>query len=502
MANANLNEDKELLAAYTVLDAAYKNAVLRYIPGTAAGAAADLSPTAIEDPATAVGVPSIAVGAAGDPDPVLFTFTVPDANNEPQVRILLVKVDTPVPGGSSTGRYSVLKPHEPPSGTWETLARDVYLLAKDGSTRVAGNPHALAHTPDGLYIIDYDSQKIWPLGITELDGEIDPDGGSVDHELDGVPIDVGAIVPDFPANAKGQDLVYLRDDDNDDEYLFVLYQVPNPSVSSGYDLSWLVRLKKNASGIFVYDIHTDVGMNAQAIIPVTGSNGKSLFVPALGGIQHDGSTNGENSTIHVAAPFVAADDFEAEELVKGDNAPSTPATFDIAAIAASVNGTVYILTFTFASGYSALNWKLYKTTVDQLLDAGDTNLSVLEELPNNTNPGRILTVAAQGPTGGIDGYGGLNYWNIVMENGSAAAGNRLWFRRDGIQAHDANNYSASPRVFDWGLALGETGGVNINSFDLAAETIRQARAGVSSTRGFKSFKTAAAPTEEEEEEKA
>jgi hypothetical protein len=494
------NENQELLAAFTVLDVGYQNAALRYIPGAAAGDALDISPAAIENPATAVGVPSLAVGADDDPDPVLFTFTVPGqtTGSGPELRVLLVKVSTPTAGGTSTGRYSVLDPHNPPSGTWETVARDVYLQygvdEKGNPVNAAGNPHAVAQAGDTLYIIEYDTQKIWSLGIDDLDGLITTPSAVATYTLD-APIDLGpGTTAALPSTAKGQDLIYLTD--GEDEYLFALYQVPDSGAATGYTDSVLVRLKKNTSGAFEYDDKANVGLNAQSIIPVTGSGGVSLLVPAIGGMQNAGSTNEEESNIYKVAPFAASFNTAAAVVLTGDPMPSSgmPTAYDIAAIAAQAagNGVVYILTYTFAAGWSALNWKLYKTTANQLLAVtGTPTLSSLV--------GTALTVAAQGPTQGVQGYGGLSYWDILYENGTAAAADRLWFRKDGILVNDAQGYGASPRVFAPGLALGQTGGVNINSFNLAAETIRQAKAGVSLKRGFKSVKARAA--EEEEEEK-
>jgi hypothetical protein len=503
MSEQNVNAEKELLAAFTVLDVGYQNAALRYIPGAAAGSALDISSGAIENPATAVGVPSLAVGADDDPDPVLFTFTVPGTTtgSGPELRVLLVKVSTPTAGGTSTGRYSVLDPHNPPSGTWETVARDVYLQygvdEKGNPVNVAGNPHAVAQAGDTLYIIEYDTQKIWSLGIDDLDGLITTPSAVATYTLD-APIDLGpGGEEELPANAKGQDLIYLTDTSG--EYLFALYQVPDSGAATGYANSVLVRLKKDAaSGAFVVnDTPAEVGPNAQSIIPVTNSGGAvSLLIPAIGGMQNAGSTNGTDSNIHKADPFAASFRASAVELLTGDPMPSagTPTSFDIAAVAAQAagNGVVYILTYTFAAGWTALNWKLYKTTANQLLAlTGSPTLSSLV--------GTALTVADSDNTAGIQGYGGLSFWDVLYENGTVAAADRLWFRKDGIRIDSAQTYGTDPRVFDPGLALGQTGGDNINSFNLAADTIRQAKAGVSLKRGFKSVKARAAGEEEEEE---
>ena len=489
---SNQDSNRELLAAYTVLDGGYKNAVLRYVAGEAAGDALDIT-GAIDSPATAVGVPSVAVGADDDPDPELFSFTVPVSGGDPLVRILLVKVSTPTPGGTSTGRYSVLDPHDPPSGTWTTLARDVYLT--DGTNRVAGNPHAVAQAGNTLYIIEYDTRKIWPLGIHELDGQIGEP--TVDHPLAGAPIDLGVSPASLPADAKGQDLIYLKNGD-EDEYLFALYQRPQNSSASSYYPSVLVRLKKNAaSGLFEFNGKASVGPNAQSIIPVwNGSGAISLLIPAIGGEQQgDGTTNETASTIHKADPFAAT--FTATGIVTGDAMPPSgaPATFDIAAIAAQAanNGVVYILTFTFAADYTELNWKLYKTTANQLL-----NIIPIPQPPTLSSlEGNVLTLVISATTLGIDGYGGLSFWDILYENGTAAAADRLWFRKDGIEIHSAQNYPTIRR-FAPGLGFGQTGGDNINAFDLVAETIRQAKAGVSLKRGFKAVKVQAAAEEEEE----
>jgi hypothetical protein len=502
---SNQDSNRELLAAYTVLDVDYKNAALRYVAGEAAGTTLDISSNAIDAPATAVGVPSVAVGADDDPDPELFSFTVPVTGGDPQVRILLVKVSTA--GGTSTGRYSVLDPHDPPSGTWTTLARDVYL--KYNNADVAGNPHAVAQAGNTLYIIEYDTQKIWPLGIHDLDGKITTPAAVATYSFNTF-IDLGpGSGANLPADAKGQDLIYLKN--GNDEYLLALYQVPTNPSATAYANSILVRLKKNAtSGLFAYLDQAEVGRNAQSIIPVSYTPSEAtdpvtmLLIPAIGGSQNDGSTNGTDSNIYKADPFADAGDFTAEEILTGDSMPSSgvPGTFDIAAIAAQAanNGIVYILTYTFATGWTALYWKLYKTAADQLLAlTGSPTLSQLEiQTEGVTDPARILTIADHGPTSGIQGYGGLSFWDILYENGIVAAGDRLWFRKDGILINGAQTYGTSPRVFTPGLGFGQTGGDNINSFDLVAETIRQSKAGVSLKRGFKSVKFQGAAEEEDE----
>jgi hypothetical protein len=418
-----------------------------------------------------------------------------------------VKITTNWTTQTSTGLYSVLDPHCPPSGTWAALAKDVYL--SDGTVRVAGNPHAVVQCGNTLAIIEYDTQKIWFLGTTELDGLIDP---QADHVLAQPSIDLG-IDSDaaLPSTAKGQDLAYIKNGNN--EYLFALFQVPGTS-GGGYNPSILVRLKKNSSGVFVYEKKTNVGMNAMSIVPVTGllagtsAPDTYLLVPAYGGEQQGGATNQDNSNITIVPAFAAAANFVASVLLTGTpyTAPADPTTFDIAAVAAQApletnpgNSKLYILTYSYAnSSYSALNWKRYKTTVDELLSVYNPSASpTLASLE-----GTVLKIKDQGPTGGIGGYGGLTYWDMLYENGKTPHGDRLWFRRDGIEiinVHPASesDESGEPKecccepcepdvvVFEPGLELGETGNININSFDLVAETIRQAEAGLSLKRGFK-----------------
>jgi hypothetical protein len=497
---------KELLAAFTVLDTDYKNAVLRYIPGTPAENAPDIDAASIENPATAVGAPDIAIGAKDDYDPVLFAFTV----DGPELRILFVKVGTDPVGGTSLARYSVLDPNDPPSGTWQTLARDVHLRYNNAD--VLGNPHGLAQVEDTLYFIEYDTQKIWSLGVDKLDGKIkDPDDpndpGDPTYDM-AAPIDLGlGTSANLPADAKGQDLIYLQ---NGNEYLFALYIV-NDSDGDNYQNSILVRLKK-VSGAFVFDGKVPVGKNAQNIHlvkytpPSTQKDPEPdpavsmLLIPVIGGKQEEGSTNGTFSNICKVDPFAVT--LTAAQILTGDAMPGSgpPTTFDIASIAPqdAVNGLVFILTHTFDTNYTALYWKVYKTTADQLLTlSGSPTLSSLE--------GTVLSIEETGPTLGVHGYGGLSYWDIVYENGTGPNGGRLWYRRDGIHIHDPHVW-ANTMIFDVGLGLGQIGGTNINSFDLAAEVIRQAKAGVSLKRGFKSFtsRDAAAlmsAAGEEEEEK-
>ena len=461
---------KELLTSYTVLNSVYEAPRLMYLAGTIGAPS-----IAIDSPANS----GLDIQKTGTPqqDPVLFSYTGPAASEKgTKLRLLLAKILTTA--GTSVASYSVITPSAD-GASWAFLKNDINL--KIGSTLVAGNPHGVAQVDDTLYIIDYDTRKIWLVGV----GALDTATGST-IELTKPPIDLTAnLEPD----SKGQAIIYLKN--GDDEYLFALY-IRNDTAGTPDNPSVLVRLKK-VNGVFVYEgasNQTPVGKNAQEIIPITGSGGNiRLLIPSIGGRQKSGETNFHESNICKIDPFAAT--LEAEIIITGDPDESkrnTTNTYDIAAIAAQAkpNGIVYILTFTFGTGYQSLNWKLYKTTADKLLAVEPGSpLSLLEI--TESEPDNVLQIVDHGPTASPTTYStGLNFWDILYENGVGGTDpGRLWFRRDGIRVSMATDYENPHWWFGMGADRGQIGSENINSLELTCETLRQITASFSGKRGFK-----------------
>jgi hypothetical protein len=463
----------QLLFSYTVEDGEYLNSSLKYIAGQQDAVPGNVG--TIGNPAN-----SNAPIASALPDPVVFSYAYQNS-----VRELLVKIDSK--GGTpSSAVYTLLAPPNPPAEGWQVLANNITLA--DGSppsppapvSPVANNPHGLAQVGDFLYLIDYEARKIYILGVNELN---DLAAGST-HTLVNNPFDVGAAAL-LPPDAKGQAIIALAYGGG--TYIFALYIDSDPAGQS-YGNSILVKLTVSNDGTLAYkDKIEGLGLNAQSIHPVTLSDGTTrLLIPAIGGMQQGGYTNLSESVINSVEPF--ATPLAASVLLQGDNPTPSPATYDFRELAASFraddNGNVFILTATFDAKYNQ-NWILYKAKAASLLKLANTSISAAVT-------SGVLSRVDSGQ--GDPGY----FWDILYENGDGPANDRLWLVKGApIYVTLADSYGTSAIAFGTGTADGQIGGQVINAVDLTAETVAQAKAGVSLKRGLRGT----APKIAEEEKK-
>jgi hypothetical protein len=275
-----------------------------------------------------------------------------------------------------------------------------------------------------------------------------------------------------------------------------------------------------------YDAQTSsVGKNAVEIIPISreitpsdGSDpsgdseadgadddydGDFLLIPAMGGPQQGGAANGAASVINRISAF---GDWSngATIAIYGD------ASGDFRAIAATdrVNGAgvVYVLIGYFNSNlYNGFNWKLYKSTVNKMINADSLDLSdaVSNHTLDQVDGDNTISPDAADPYG-------IYFWDILYETSEDAASNvrdRLhFFKGSALQITPAAAYPANPPaseaiqppsddpapivgdgyvLFPLGVRDGRMGGYNVDSADLTAETLRQYKAGVSLKRGAK-----------------
>jgi hypothetical protein len=495
--------DKELLLSFTVLNKEYQNPCLRFIRGLPdASSATPPTVGTLDNPRNSC-VPIRSTVA----DPKICSYIY---NGE--ARFLMAKTVTPESGhdGENT-TWSLLAAPTPPYGSWAVLARNIVLQypSRNGAP-VATNPYGIAQTRGLLRMIDQASQKIYTVGTDELNDLDDNSRFTLTHE----PFDVAAAIVEaedepLPPNAKGQAIISIKDG-NGQRYLFVLYNnfsyvKQDEEVIVTHEPGILVRLKVDEDGVITYYGRVTVGKNAVEIIPVTKSNGDVyLLIPAIGGPQQGGATNGESSDLCGIAAFGDWSVGIAPRLLMGDESsdPQNP-TYDIRAVAASerVNGIVYILTGIFNSlNYNGFAYKLYKTTVDQLLAAEEATLSEAEE-------DDILGIAENGSVISPDGTNpyGVFFWDILYETSTDAASDtkdRLhFFKGSALQITPAAAYpSPAPTaiqppsddpapiagegyvLYPLGVRDGRIGGYNIDSVDLTAETLRQYKTDVSLKR--------------------
>jgi hypothetical protein len=477
--------DKQVLLTYSVLDNLYQNGLVRFAGGLQDAVSGTPTVGTVDNPAD-TGVPL----AATDADPKLFSFAFNGG-----ARMLLAKVATPVPGEASTDTWTVANVPSPAANDWNPLvATDIVLqYPVVNPAPVATNPYGVAQVGDWLYIIDYDSQKIIPLGVDELDNL--PSGATA-HVLDNAPFDLGPNgVNQLPTNAMGQAIIALSN--GTANYLFALYTVSDDPYTK-QDEGILVRLTVGSNGALTYNAQVVVGINPQGIVPVTpvtpitaskrspGSDETALLIPAVGGIQKAGATNGASSTISHVYAFDAIWPATADVLVTGNAKPGANPAYDFHAIAAASraddNGIVYMLTIDYAANYAGTDWALYSTTVSSLLSKSNTPIA---------SAGFTLVASGTAPAG--------YFWDILFENGTAATNDRLWFfQGTPLRVSPALAYATNV-LFPVGTGTGQIGGQNVDWADLTIETLRQAAAGVSLKRSFRSVIKAPKAAEAEEE---
>jgi hypothetical protein len=382
---------------------------------------------------------------------------------------------------------------------------------------VAGNPSGIVQVGDWLYITDYDSVNVYSVAIAALEDPSVADGGVV--PVASYLID-DAYLPPLTVERHGVSLIALTDnsgttppDDGEEEdnsgtgddetedaaasavtKLFALYNgafedgthLPNSYVSAK-----VVRLGFDSNGNLVAEASVEVGMNTQSLTPVYDEErAVNLLVPAIGGIQQNGNTNGSNSTLHLVSGIFGT--MAASIVFTGDGAPPTEETSgpavstsinsDIKSIGASDSAIVWLLLVTNDKNYLSW-WRLFKTTVTDILGSNGKTLS--EAIADGT-----LTPMDSGF--GSPGY----YWELLCESSVTDPG-RLWFvMGTPVRISAMDNYNDRV-LFDEGTLYKAVSGVfpdsvNIDSADLIGEMIYQYKLGNSiDTRLLKGQRPAA-----------
>jgi hypothetical protein len=250
------------------------------------------------------------------------------------------------------------------------MARDIVLQSPAG-TKVATNPHGLAQVGRWVYIIDYDSKKIVIMDPNELNGLSDGET----CVLERAPFDLSSIFEDYDiANPRGWGIIALPEVDGTTvkNHLYALF-INTDTLATAYGDSLLIRLNVAADGSLSVDSYESddsddpvpavvtVDMNAQEIIPVAKTGGApQLLIPAIGGRQRGGFTNGASSTL-MSIPAFGSWANGVTYLLTGDS-DTTKGTYDIRVLGASDlpddDGDVYILTGYFNTEYSTSTQKI------------------------------------------------------------------------------------------------------------------------------------------------
>jgi hypothetical protein len=483
----SVKTEKGLLMAYSVLDELYYNGCVKQIRGRPAYDRGCV--LSVDNPDTTY--ISLAVNMQ---DPKLLPFAF---GQDPVV--LIAKVTPGSAGSSSSCLYDLWAPDAGGGKAWKRLTQDVVLQYDEEN--VATNPNGMAQAGNLLFIVDYDSQKVYLMGANELNRI-----SSGEHKLFYDPIDLTAAPNANPKGAgltdnfRGQDIIAMKGP-NGAIYVYALFINTNAGATS-WGASTMVMMKLVVGADkqkLQYVTHTPgIGINAQEIIPVASDDTSLTFlIPCYGGPQNAGVTNGVESKIdkvvvHFGNPDSDPDtsNMTLETLITGDPVPDTnasdptppdpPDTYDIRSLAARLGGGwLYILCGTMNNDANKTqNWTIYKADLAKLLAITS---SVTLSVATNPPPGGVKIMDDIDWGAGDPGY----YWDICIEAGIDITGDRLWFLKGSdIMVTGAEEYKDDVKNFNPGYGIGELGGLNVNCAAFIAETLRQAALGLSLKRGL------------------
>jgi hypothetical protein len=343
----------------------------------------------------------------------------------------------------------------------------------------------------------------------------------------------------LPENAKGKAIVALKDEVSGNSFLYALYIVYNGSTGE-HESSILVKLTvgtpvpnpdpdQEPSAVPVSDPpptpdsglgyagQVETGKNSQEIIPgYTKDSGGNpvirLFIPAVGGRQQPGASNGNASNIMSVPAFgnwpPPVSDVVTHITGFGQTSIQNPEYFDIHALGVSTRedeeAVFYFLTSTFLGaptpqeeGYNGFDYRIYKSTVQQVNAANDKTLAEINpDTAEIVDEGRVYSTFEPGVPFGV------YYLNLLLQNADTAEGERIFvFLGSELIISGAANYKARALVFGDGEGQGHIGGKNVNSAILLAETIRQYKEEQSLKRGVRAARiTIPASGEEDEQE--
>jgi hypothetical protein len=440
------------LFTYTVEDGDYQNAKLFHVDrdDSASGVLAG-----IQNPANTNYVLYTAPTTPISEDPIVHSYL--SAGN---LRFIVGKIVTDPEGQPSiTCDYTEL------SASYTRVGRRSDIPLQYGGNPAATDPHGFAQIGQMLYIVDYDSTKIWLLDAEAL--ATPPATGPLTI---GAPIDAGTVLPVIQEPGyeyHGNGIVAIKNGST--WYLFVLFIVSDDSYPlPPYLDSHLVRIKLSGTTA-VEIVQIPLGatpqfcFNAVDMDVVDDANGNPvLLISAIGGPQKGGETNGTASRIIkvyniFSSPFTRPGNTAV--LITGNAFVSpNPTAYDFRSLTVGNNGTeAFILTGYFNDGnYTGFNWNLYRISITDLLGLTNVTISVA------VSSGKLNSI-------GDDTMAAGYYWGIM------AGGGRLLFIRgsDLVIMTESNPSLGNTVTFYRGTGTGQIGGLNINSLDFTEATLQQ-----------------------------
>jgi hypothetical protein len=396
---------------------------------------------------------------------------------------------------------------------WIMMSRDIVLVEADGVTEIKFNPSAVAQVGDWLYLIDYDSRRIFILGTNELNGL--PDGSKITPKI--LPFDL-TVPADLDEYARGTAIgaAHQRNEDGTvTNCLFALYNRPEDDAAEEYNPSVLVRLTINENGTLAYDTQTTMGLNTPELNIFKLSNRrKYIVITAIGGKQQGGFTNGSDSCIMSVPAFGTWPEVGRVLITGVDSGAGGVNFYDIHGIAGSPRfdnfGRVIIGTAYFNNEFfTGLVWRLYQTTIALLLNAQSPDPDKFLDLKTAVELG-VLTELDSGetlsPIDGREPYG-VYFFNVLYEaggDGSSHKQDRYWiFLGSQLVVTDVYAYGSPTKpgnpykLFPLGYGSEDIGGLNVQSAELIIELVHQVTAGNAGKRSVTALPIPKATKKEE-----
>jgi hypothetical protein len=446
--------------------------------------------------------------AKTDADPELHAYLNGSA------KVILCNIDTPDPEEdlpalvTSESWFTLLTPSV--TVPWVYGHQDFHLVTLDPNEEeipACGNPHGVVRVGDSLVFNNFDDTKLYQAPISAFESSAGSGTGTGNVIPTVTLLNLGTPVC---LGYHGVSLIAKIHDGVTD--VFALY-IDGPDGQS-YGPSKLVRARFYANGDETNLQVVELGMNAIALDFVPGTD--AIIVTVIGGYQHSGYTNGNNSSLQIVTNVSDAtfEQTNVRTLLTGDGTaasgqPGVPISlggnYDIRGFVMG-GGTAWLLCQSFDEHYHAY-WRLF------LVDS-----ALLLALTSAVN---ISTAIGQDILSQVDfAYGTFgNNWDLYFDNSDGmlifSQGSKLRFSAAG----DYHNF----RLFEGGVlydysALPSTAippaNINVNSVLPLADLMAQAEQNIfadnrlhkahhamkMAARAAAQAAAAAAPAEEEEEE--
>ena len=252
-------------------------------------------------------------------------------------------------------------------GEWDDTS------APSGKINAVANAHAAAGYNGYMYATGYDNGKIGAATLegTELkentDNVVNLKEDIIKYTADGA----AAGYTDATA-MHGEGLITT-----DDGYLYAAVNVNKQGGYDDYDNGYLMQYKIGSNGKLTYSSYSRIGKNTDSVRINQYNN--QFVLSAIGGYQNFGSGNADTAiTINkVASPGKLN---PTPTVIRKPNY----VPYDFRDVKVLPNGTVYILTYNIGDGGSAINSKVYKTTMANLTNG---NKEQWEEIISGSQEG-------------------------------------------------------------------------------------------------------------------